>query len=112
MNEVEKIILNLGITPNIDGFNYMRRAIEKCVEAHAEHKQRPQYCVIYQEIAKEYGRTPSSVERAMRHAITKARKTSTPLFRKMFVYDDDVFDSMRVTTSFFVENVARHVIGG
>lgn len=112
MNNIEKILLNMGITPNIDGFNYLNRAIEICIESHSDKKQRPYYCAMYMQIGKEFNKSPSSVERAMRHGLNKARKAATKTFREMFVYDEDQFDSMKVTISFFVENIARHVIGG
>lgn len=62
------ILLNsLGLSPNLCGYSYLRRAIEIGIEdpsalAHITK-------LVYPDLAKEFHTTVSSVERAIRHAI-------------------------------------------
>lgn len=59
----------IGINPRFKGRNYLRDAIEMLC-----HKEQQTY--ICNEIAKKYGKTSASVERAMQNAIDRAWKTT------------------------------------
>jgi len=58
----------IGISPRFKGRNYLRDAIEMIC-----HKEQTYIC---NEVAKKYGKTSSSVERAMQNAIDHAWKTT------------------------------------
>lgn len=58
----------IGISPRFKGRNYLRDAIEMIC-----HKEQTYIC---NEVAKKYGKTASSVERAMQNAIDHAWKTT------------------------------------
>ena len=68
--KITEIIKTLGIPAHIKGYQYIRTAIEMCLEdiqmLDAITKQ------LYPEIAKQYKTTSSRVERAIRHAIETA----------------------------------------
>lgn len=72
-NKIQKVLLELGITPDLKGFNYICRMIEI---VKADELNKKSVIGIYQEIAEEYKTTASCVERAIRHAISKADKES------------------------------------
>ena len=58
----------IGISPRFKGRNYLRDAIEMIC-----HKEQTYIC---NEVAKKYGKTSASVERAMQNAIDHAWKTT------------------------------------
>ena len=68
--QVTEIIHEIGIPAHIKGYQYLREAIIRTVEdmevINAVTK------VLYPEVAKKFGTTPSRVERAIRHAIEVA----------------------------------------
>jgi two-component system response regulator (stage 0 sporulation protein A) len=65
--KIENMLLDLGITPNLKGFQYLSRAIELVVFDKAKN-----ICIdIYECIAKETKSTKACVERCIRHAISK-----------------------------------------
>ena len=72
-NKIQKVLLELGITPNLKGFNYIRRMVEIVKSDELNEKS---VFGIYQEIAEEYKTTALCVERSIRHAISKADKES------------------------------------
>ena len=64
---VSKIILGMGISPNIKGYKYM-------VEGIMQATMRPELKLsvtkgLYPAIAEKFNATPSQVERAMRHSL-------------------------------------------
>ena len=65
MNEyqVKDLLLEKGVKPNHSGFEYLASAVVKYEPKKAICKE------LYVEVAKEYGTTPTRVERAIRHAI-------------------------------------------
>lgn len=65
--EVTKILRNLGVKPNLQGFNYIRSSI---IEVFFKRNTRGDITkIIYPEIAKQYNTTTSRVERSIRNAI-------------------------------------------
>ncbi len=64
---ITKLLHDIGITPNLKGFRYLRSAITMVMEDEAIIEAVTK--VIYPEIAKEYKTTPVRAERAIRHAI-------------------------------------------
>ncbi len=65
--EVTNILRNLGVKPNLQGFNYIRTSI---LEVFFKNNLRGNITkVVYPSIAKQYNTTASSVERSIRNAI-------------------------------------------
>lgn len=95
-NKIQKILLKLGITPDLKGFNYICRMIEI---VKADELNKKSVIGVYQEIAEEYKTTASCVERAIRHAISKADKESDVW--KKYVGLKDVKNSKVVYTLAF-----------
>lgn len=92
-NKIQKILLKLGITPDLKGFNYICRMIEI---VKADELRKKSVIGIYEEIAEEYKTTASCVERVIRHAISKADKESDAW--KKYVGLKDVKNSKVVYT--------------
>lgn len=68
--ELHKLLLKIGIPPNIYGYSYILKSIELILG-------NPEYMHyitkgLYIDVAKEFHATPSRVERAIRHAISSA----------------------------------------
>ena len=72
-NKIQKVLLELEITPNLKGFNYICRMVEI---VKADELNEKSVFGIYEEIAEEYKTKSICVERAIRHAISKADKES------------------------------------
>lgn len=70
--ELRKILINMGISANLQGFNYIITAVEfiKIQKIHTNMD------TVYSEIAKKFDTTPSAVERSIRHAKSKAYKSN------------------------------------
>ena len=95
-NKIQKILLKLGITPDLKGFYYICRMIEI---VKADELNEKSVIGIYEEIAEEYKTTASCVERVIRHAISKADKESDAW--KKYVGLKDVKNSKVVYTLAF-----------
>lgn len=66
-DEIERILLDLGVADNLTGYTYLKRAIEIAIEhATTVHNVTT---VLYPRIAESFGTTRSCVERAIRGAI-------------------------------------------
>lgn len=68
--EIRKLLLNIGISSNIQGYHYIIRAVEII----KKQKIHTNTTTIYEIVSKEYETTPSAVERGIRHAIQKSYK--------------------------------------
>lgn len=69
--KTEDLLIELGITPNLKGFDYICKAINY-ISADRAIKM----CSVYELVAKDCETTSSRVERAIRHALSKADKES------------------------------------
>ena len=65
--QISKIFVSIGIPPHIKGYQYLRTAIKMCVKDTTIISTITKR--LYPDVAKDYGNTPSKVERAIRHAI-------------------------------------------
>lgn len=65
-----KHLLQMGIMADIKGFEFLNYAIEI-------YEPSQQMMVLYMEVAKKFDTTPSRAERAMRHALTRAKQKMT-----------------------------------
>lgn len=64
--ELEKTLMELGISPNLLGFNYICMAVEEIMKCSSSRM-----CDIYETVACEYQTTWHKVERCIRHSIKK-----------------------------------------
>lgn len=65
--KVENALIELGIAPNLLGFDYICNAIEII----SNSKEKPTVGMLYACVAKNFGSSTSKVERAIRHAFTR-----------------------------------------
>ena len=70
LGRLHKLLLAIGVPPNIYGYSYIIRSIELILS-------NPEYMNyitkgLYIDVAKDFHATPSRVERAIRHAINAA----------------------------------------
>ena len=70
-NKVEDLLIKMGIYPNLSGFNYICKAVSYII---GESSARTRH--IYKTVAKDFETTESRVERAIRHAFSKADEDS------------------------------------
>ena len=85
LNRVTEVIHEIGVPAHIKGYSYLREAIILAVEdkgaVDAMTKE------LYPAVAREFGTTPSRVERAIRHAIEVAwDRGSIEILVKWFGY--------------------------
>lgn len=71
--KVEDVLIEMGVYPNLTGFNYICRAVEIISESKGKMKIADG---LYVDVAKTFGSTNYKVERAIRHAISKMDKDS------------------------------------
>lgn len=72
MDATATLLLDMGITPNLKGFDFTRTAV--ALLNTDEDKYRNLSQSLYPTIALKYNSTTAGVERAIRHAIQKAIK--------------------------------------
>lgn len=85
-NIVSRYLKELGISPALSGYRYLVYAVDLVVDLSEECKLLLT-CDIYPEIARAYGKSSSSVERAIRHAIGVGSKRANPeKYREIFSY--------------------------
>lgn len=67
---LHKLLLAIGVPPNIYGYSYILR----CIELILSNPEYMHYITkgLYIDVAKDFHATPSRVERAIRHAINTA----------------------------------------
>ncbi|MCG1026098.1 MULTISPECIES: sporulation transcription factor Spo0A [Dehalobacter] len=102
--EVTKMIQQMGVPAHVKGYQYLRDAIVSVIKdvslLGAVTKE------LYPMIAKNYGTTPSRVERAIRHAIELAwDRGNIDFMNKFFGYTINV-DRGKPTNSEFIAMVA------
>ena len=76
LQEVTKILHEVGIPPHIKGYQYLRTAILLAIKDVTVMYRVTK--VLYPMVAKMYDTTPSRVERAIRHAIELAWNNGNP----------------------------------
>lgn len=70
-NKVEDSLIEMGIYPNLLGFDYICRSVSYIME-----NSSVKMCGLYAMVAKDCGTTASRVERAMRKAFSNADEES------------------------------------
>lgn len=101
---VTEFMHKIGIAANLKGYYYVRRAIILCIKEDSMIKQITK--VLYPAIAKEFGTTPSRVERAIRHAIEIAwDRGDVDELEKCFGYTIS-YNRGKATNSEFIATIA------
>jgi len=68
--QLNKILVRLGIKPNLKGYQYIKTAVELCLEDREELDGITKR--LYPSVAKKHSSTADKVEHAIRHAIKSA----------------------------------------
>ena len=67
--KVEEVLIEMGVYPNLLGFDYICRAINYISE-----DVRLRMCEVYRLVANDVETNPTSVEKSIRHALSKIDK--------------------------------------
>ena len=107
-NKVSSTLRKLSVPANIKGYSYSRTAIIMAITdpklVHAVTKE------LYPKVAKQYGTTPSRVERAIRHAIEVAWvRGDAKDFEELIGYSKDSRD-VKPTNSEFIAVIADRIL--
>lgn len=70
MKDVDSILINLGITPNLTGFEYIKMALRIISGSKTNHVKKICACV-----AEKFEVSEAAVERAIRYAISNVDKS-------------------------------------
>ena len=103
-----KLLMEVGISPDLSGYHYLKSAIESVKEMILGDKVNDSFMNLYAKIAVKFNTTSSRVERAMRHAVEKATELNNASFKGMFNTLVDGNDNP--TNSCFVYTLAEHLI--
>lgn len=106
MRDIVRTLRKLGITENLDGFEYLKEAVFMAVKDPSLLSQVTKE--VYPEIANMYGKTADSVEHSMRYAIDKGWKSSNVdyIYERFCV---SVKALTKPTTKFFIKNIAMEI---
>lgn len=101
-NQIKATLRDLGIRPNLNGFEYLTDAIGIIADDPST-----KITALYAFLAKCYNTTHAGVERCMRHAIHKGMETGDPtLYTQLFGYTYNADDY--ITVSLFIHTLADH----
>lgn len=105
----KKLLLNVGISPNLDGYHYLTEAINTVKGMLKSGDVDCKFTVLYKDIGKKFNTTSARTERSMRHAIEKAFSSNNSLLKTIF---NSLVDtrSGKVTVSCFVFTIAEYLI--
>ena len=100
--EIKATLRDLGIRPNLNGFEYLTDAIRIIADDPGM-----KITALYILLAKRYNVTHAGVERCMRHAIHKSMDTGdTALYARLFGHTYVSGD--HITVSLFIHTLADH----
>ena len=68
-NRTANILMQMGASPALLGYAYIKTAVNVIIKNKSDWRQVTK--VLYPEVAKIHGTTPSKVERAIRHCVEK-----------------------------------------
>lgn len=105
---ITSIIKELGISANLNGYHYIRYAIELMVkDINLIHSITSE---LYPAVAQEFGTTPARAERCIRNAIELGwNKANDDLTMKLFGYSISA-EKGKPTNSEFLATVADYII--
>ena len=106
--KIANILHQIGISPNLKGYRYLREEIKMTVENFSVIDSITKE--IYPSVAQKFNTTPSRVERATRHAIEKAWDKGDPeVLNGMFGYTIDSRKG-KPTNSEFIAMIADKLL--
>lgn len=82
MKNVEDVLIDMGIYPNLSGFRYICKAVSLISE-----NRSTKICDVYKAVAEEYHTSVSGAERGIIHAFSKADKDCETYKHYMSVKD-------------------------
>ena len=95
----------LGIPSNLSGYDYIKDTIILCIENN--YKLPKVSKLVYPQIAKKYKKTPSQVERCIRHAISKSiDRCNIDILSFIFGYTND-FQNETPTNSEYLSQIVK-----
>ena len=104
---ISEFMLELGIPAHLRGYQFLRSAVEMCVED-MELVGRVTK-LLYPDLAKLYQTTDTKIERAIRNAIEVAwERGNCELFEELFGYSNSM-DYTRPTNSEYIAVVADYI---
>ena len=71
--KVEDVLIELGISPKLAGFDYICSAVRHINNNKGKQKR---VCKIYELVAEEIGTKPDRIEKCIRHAFSKVNTKS------------------------------------
>lgn len=87
--KIQDRLIMIGITPNLQGFDYIGRAVELMIED--KRYVRNIVSGLYRKIARDYETVPSCVERSIRHAISKVNREEWGKYTNSCTYKNSEF---------------------
>lgn len=94
IKRAKKLLLALGIAPNLKGYRYLTVAISKLYASRKAHKE-VSYCKLYEEVAQECGTTDKRAERSIRSAIINTLAHNKKLWENTLNYK--ISDGLKVS---------------
>ena len=106
--EIANILKDLGVSANLRGYVYLRRAVELAL-ALPDANRLALTKLLYPQIAAEFDTTPSGVERTIRHAIeVSCNRGSEAAFNQIFRYSYSARRG-KPTNSEYVATIADYI---
>jgi len=79
-NRTTKLLLDIGVPPQMDGFKYARTAILELTKI----PNSVRWCELYEKVAEQHSTTGKRVERSIRHTIHKTQENGTVRYCDIF----------------------------
>ena len=108
--EISKTLKDLGISPALQGYTYLREALELVMDDIELANRGGITKNLYPIIAKKYKNTINGIERSIRYAIERAfDRTGSDLLEEMFGCSTDASKG-KATNSEFIATVADYLM--
>jgi hypothetical protein len=107
--KIKRLLLDMGVNPKENGFNYLAAAIEIAMSLLADGVKRVYAMPLYEEISLYYETKENRVERCIRYSIEMAFDRRSAALVAMFEALEDK-DSGKVTNSCFINTLAQHLL--
>ena len=103
-HRIKRLLLRLGVRPNLDGFYQIAKVIEVYVNQLNENEM-PRICEIYQQVADEFQISAKKIERNIRTAVSCCFKDNENICNQLSVKKCD-----KMSNSHFISIVAWKII--
>ena len=108
--EISNTLKDLGISPALQGYTYLREALELVMDNSELAYRGGITKILYPTIAKKYKNTIGGIERSIRYAIEIAfDRTGSDLLEKMFGCSTDACKG-KATNSEFIATIADYLL--